>query len=100
MAQDQHDDVTMVYTMVKTAKLFMNGRSQAVRLPVEFRFPGAEVYIRRDEATGDVVLSQQKRRSRKDWEAFFARARAANIPDDALPPPRPRELRHRDPFAD
>lgn len=32
---------------VKRAKLFANGRSQAVRLPKEFRFAGAEVYIER-----------------------------------------------------
>ena len=32
---------------MKTAKLFANGRSQAVRLPKEFRFEGSEVYIRR-----------------------------------------------------
>lgn len=31
-----------------TAKLFRNGRSQAVRLPKEFRFEGAEVAIRRE----------------------------------------------------
>ena len=30
-----------------TAKLFQNGRSQAVRLPREFRFEGGEVRIRR-----------------------------------------------------
>jgi antitoxin VapB len=30
-----------------TAKLFMNGRSQAVRLPKAFRFEGNEVFIRR-----------------------------------------------------
>jgi virulence-associated protein VagC len=42
---------------VKTAKLFMNGRSQAVRLPKEFRFEGNEVAIRRDETTGDVTLT-------------------------------------------
>jgi antitoxin VapB len=30
-----------------TAKLFMNGRSQAVRLPREFRFPGDQVRVRR-----------------------------------------------------
>jgi antitoxin VapB len=30
-----------------TAKLFWSGRSQAVRLPKEFRFPGEEVRIRR-----------------------------------------------------
>ncbi len=43
---------------VKTAKLFRNGRSQAVRLPKEFRFEGTnEVAIRRDEASGEVTLS-------------------------------------------
>jgi virulence-associated protein VagC len=31
----------------KRAKLFMNGHSQAVRLPKEFRFVGSEVRIRR-----------------------------------------------------
>lgn len=30
-----------------TAKLFMNGSSQAVRLPKEFRFDDAEVYIKK-----------------------------------------------------
>jgi len=41
----------------KTAKLFTTGRSQAVRLPLEFRFNGREVFIRRDPSTGDVILS-------------------------------------------
>jgi antitoxin VapB len=31
---------------MKTAKLFQTGRSQAVRLPKEFRFEGAQVYIK------------------------------------------------------
>ncbi len=34
--------------MHQTAKIFMTGRSQAVRLPVEFRFDVEEVFIRRD----------------------------------------------------
>lgn len=42
---------------MSTAKLFKNGRSQAVRLPAEFRFQGDEVSIRRDPTTGDVILS-------------------------------------------
>ena len=33
--------------MMTTAKVFMNGRSQAVRLPRKFRFSGSEVRIRR-----------------------------------------------------
>lgn len=36
-----------------TAKLFSNGRSQAVRLPKEFRFEGSEVSVRRE---GDAVI--------------------------------------------
>jgi antitoxin VapB len=44
----------------KTARLFVNGGSQAVRLPAEFRFPDAsEVQIHRDPLTGDVVLSSR-----------------------------------------
>ncbi|MBV8207735.1 MAG: AbrB/MazE/SpoVT family DNA-binding domain-containing protein [Acidobacteria bacterium] len=53
--------------MPRTAKLFKNGRSQAVRLPAEFRFEGKEVFIRRDENTGDVVLSSRP----GSWREFF-----------------------------
>ena len=49
-----------------TAKLFKNGRSQAVRLPAEFRFDGDEVSIRRDPVSGDVILSPLNR-SFEDW---------------------------------
>lgn len=38
---------------METAKLFMNGRSQAVRLPKEYRFEGAQVYIKR---VGEAVV--------------------------------------------
>jgi antitoxin VapB len=54
----------------KTAKLFINGGSQAVRLPAEFRFEGAdEVCIRRDAVTGDVILSP--RSGKYVWADFF-----------------------------
>ncbi len=43
--------------MPRTAKLFKNGRSQAVRLPSEFRFEGDEVNISRDPSTGGVLLT-------------------------------------------
>jgi antitoxin VapB len=42
---------------MQTAKLFRNGRSQAVRLPKEFRFEGDEVYVKR-VAGGVVLLSK------------------------------------------
>jgi len=79
--------------MPTTAKLFRNGRSQAVRLPVEFRFEGSEVYVRRDAATGDVILSRRP----ESWEDFFALADALDIPADFLPnrrdsPPQKRRL--------
>ena len=52
----------------KTAKVFMSGRSQAVRLPMEFRFDVEEVHIRRDAATGDVILSA---RPARNWSDFM-----------------------------
>ena len=54
---------------IKTARLFNNGGSQAVRLPAEFKFEGNEVQIRRDPRSGDVVLSRLKDTS---WTAFAA----------------------------
>jgi antitoxin VapB len=51
---------------MQTAKLFKNGRSQAVRLPAEFRFEGDEVLIRRDPVTGDVILSPRNKKF-EDW---------------------------------
>jgi antitoxin VapB len=53
--------------MQQTAKIFATGRSQAVRLPLEFRFDVAEVFIRRDPATGDVVLSRRP----ADWQGLL-----------------------------
>jgi antitoxin VapB len=43
---------------LEKAKVFMSGRSQAVRIPARFRFAADEVYIRRDPKNGDVILSQ------------------------------------------
>ncbi|HTA87635.1 MAG TPA: type II toxin-antitoxin system VapB family antitoxin [Silvibacterium sp.] len=63
-----------------TAKLFRNGRSQAVRLPVNFRFEGSEVYVRRDPATGDVILSRRP----ESWEDFFDLTDTLDIPEDFM----------------
>ena len=64
------------YIAMQTAKTFMTGRSQAVRLPAEFRFDTDEVYIRRDPVTGDGVLSRRP----CDWREFFAVADGAVYP--------------------
>lgn len=58
-------------TPTQTAKLFMNGRSQAVRLPLAYRFDGEEVYIRKDPTTGDVILSKKPNKT-NDWETVFS----------------------------
>ena len=78
------------------AKLFKNGSSQAVRLPAEFRFEGDEVYVTRDEITGDVVLSN--RPGTKVWRDFFEMLHAIDVPDEFMAdrpmnlPPRERNL--------
>lgn len=56
--------------MPKTAKLFSNGNSQAVRLPQEFRFPGNEVRIRRE---GDAVILEPIISNTKEWFAAIDR---------------------------
>ncbi len=66
--------------MPKTAKLFLNGRSQAVRLPSDFRFQGTEVYIRRDPTTGDVILSGRS----ETWDSFFKLRTEAEVPEEFM----------------
>ena len=67
----------------KTAKLFLNGGSQAVRLPAEFRFEGLkEVYIRRDSVTGEVILSSKP--GSDAWADFFVLRDDANVRADFM----------------
>ena len=84
---------------MQTAKLFNNGRSQAVRLPAAFRFEGGEVFIRRDEKTGDVILSKYP----SDWESFLNSLQVAEAETEADPfARRPEDAAPnlRDPFED
>ena len=66
--------------MQHTAKLFMNGRSQAVRLPVNYRFDCDEVFIRKDPETGDVVISRKP----GSWDDFFQLTDNLSVPDDFM----------------
>ena len=71
----------------KTAKVFKNGRSQAVRLPKEFRFEGTEVAIRRDPATGEVVLAEAPEvapKKKLSAEELFRIFDEAGFPDDFM----------------
>ncbi|MGZ8250457.1 antitoxin [Methylomagnum sp.] len=83
----------------RVAKLFKNGASQAVRLPAEFRFDGNEVYITRDEATGDLRISA--RPGAKTWGDFFELLRSKEVPEDFMAE-RPMNTlpRERDVFGD
>nr|WP_319564363.1 AbrB/MazE/SpoVT family DNA-binding domain-containing protein [uncultured Rhodoferax sp.] len=78
--------------MHQTAKIFVTGRSQAVRLPLEFRFDVPEVFIRRDALTGDVVLSRKP----TDWQGLLDVV-AQNKDEDLLVERRQTQAR-RDPF--
>lgn len=66
----------------RKAKLFQNGGSQAVRLPADVRFDGEEVYITRDDASGDVILSAKPRRN--VWKDFIAFRDSLDIPREDL----------------
>jgi antitoxin VapB len=96
------DRLTMVYTigiyprsfMTTTAKLFKNGRSQAVRLPREFRFEGDRVRVRR---AGRGVLVEPMFTDVSAWFAELDRlASEPFMPEGREQPPTPQ----RDVFDD
>ena len=66
----------------RIAKLFKNGASQAVRLPSNFQFAGDEVHVTRDDATGDVVLSN--RPGARTWSEFFELLHEVDVPVDFM----------------
>ena len=71
------------------AKLFKNGRSQAVRLPSEFRFEGKEVFVYKE---GDKVVLSSKPTS---WDDFFdspLKATKDFMAERIDPPPQEREI--------
>ena len=83
--------------MSRIAKLFTNGRSQAVRLPAAYRFETKEVFIRRDPETGDVILSRKP----ATWDDFFAVLAGAHAPSDFLDEKERNQGRQdRDPFEE
>jgi antitoxin VapB len=64
--------------VLEKAKVFMSGRSQAVRIPAEFRFSSSEV----DPRNGDLILSQAP----ASLEEIFAALDAVGVPEDFLSP--------------
>jgi antitoxin VapB len=79
----QHDiyqDAKKTMTKAEKAKVFMNGRSQAVRIPAAYRFTANEVYIRRDPQSGNLILSETP----GSWADLYSALDAAGFPDDFL----------------
>ena len=66
----------------RKARVFQNGRSQAVRIPAEFRFNTEEVYIERNPATGAVTLSEKPLGA--SLQEIFRELDEAGFPDDFL----------------
>ena len=76
---------------MKTAKLFKNGESQAVRLPKEFRFSGDEVFIKR---VGSAIVLLPKAKS---WDTLIESL--VKFPADFMSDrEQPREVDRREPF--
>lgn len=68
--------------MLTTAKIFHSGHSQAVRLPKAFRLTGDEVWISKNEATGEITLTPKKAVS--EIETLFQLIEAAEVPETFL----------------
>lgn len=67
---------------MRTARVFTNGNSQAVRLPKAFRLETRTVFIRKDAVTGDIVLSA--RPAPGGWNDFFTLRAKTRMPADFL----------------
>ncbi|GAC1649459.1 MAG: hypothetical protein NVS9B15_08720 [Acidobacteriaceae bacterium] len=53
-----------------------------MRLPIEYRFGGDEVFVRRDERTGEVILSEHE--GTQFWDELFEMLDAIEVPDDFM----------------
>ena len=88
--------------MLATAKVFTNGNSQAIRLPKAFRVDVDEMWIARNEVTGEITLkpkdSEALRKQRLD--ALLAAIAEAPLPDDFLSDARRQNTPPQNPFAD
>ena len=88
--------------MLPTAKVFTNGNSQAIRLPKAFRVDVDEMWIARNEVTGEITLkpkdTQTLRQRRLD--ALMAAIADNPLPDDFLSDASRQNNPPQNPFAD
>lgn len=81
--------------MSQMAKLFKNGRSQAVRLPVAYRFDTERVFLSKNPETGDVILSRKP----MNWDFFLEKLKNLAVDSNFLSEEERNQIpQNRDPF--
>jgi antitoxin VapB len=88
--------------MLATAKVFTNGHSQAIRLPKAFRVDVDEMWIARNEVTGEITLKPKdtERLRKRRLDALMAAIADNPLPDDFLSDASRQNHAPKNPFAD
>jgi antitoxin VapB len=88
--------------MLATAKVFTNGHSQAIRLPKAFRVDVDEMWIARNEVTGEITLKPKDTETlrKRRLDALMAAIADNPLPDDFLSDASRQNRPPKNPFAD
>jgi antitoxin VapB len=88
--------------MLATAKVFTNGHSQAIRLPKAFRVDVDEMWIARNEVTGEITLKPKDTETLRQHrlDALVAAIAENPLPDDFLSDASRQSKPPKNPFAD
>ena len=88
--------------MLATAKVFTNGHSQAIRLPKAFRVNVDEMWIARNEVTGEITLKPKDTETlrQRRLDALMAAIAENPLPDDFLSDASRLNKPPKNPFAD
>jgi antitoxin VapB len=88
--------------MLATAKVFTNGNSQAIRLPKAFRVDVDEMWIARNEVTGEITLKPKDTETlrKRRLDALMAAIAENPLPDDFLSDASRQNNPPKNPFAD
>jgi antitoxin VapB len=88
--------------MLPTAKVFTNGNSQAIRLPKAFRVDVEEMWIARNEVTGEITLKPKDSETLRQRRLDALMAAIANnpLPEDFLSDASRQNKPPKNPFAD
>lgn len=85
--------------MLATAKIFSTGNSQAVRLPKEFRVDAGEMWITKNEVTGEITLKpKDSDKRRQTLEKLFRMIEENPLPDSFLSEASRQNIQPRNPF--